>query len=148
MIDLRFFEEEEFGGWFSSCSPRLLILLDALRFQWGAPIRVSRAQGAIGRRLGEGAKSQHNIDRWGEVRAVDVFPSGLVTREDVDSFLLSAISIGITGIGFYPDWSGGFGFHLDVREDREPGYPATWGRVDTRLEKQYVSIDAAMEKIA
>jgi hypothetical protein len=143
-----FFEPHEFERdhvqWWQHLSPRLLILLDSFRFQWGKPVRVSGHKHAVGRHLGE-SFSQHNFDRWDEVRAVDVQPDGMVTRDDAYRAVLLAQSVGFTGIGLYPHWSGGPGLHLDVRHERAPGHAVTWGGVRAASGQVYVSLNDALE---
>ena len=144
---LYFFHPGEFnrgGEWFSAMSPRLLVLLDTLRLRWERPIRISRHPRAVGRHDGD-SESQHNYDIWDEVRAVDVIPDGLKTKDDAYAFFMLAADVGFTGIGFYPDWSPSPGFHLDVRHDRRPGFPATWGRVGTEGMITDVSLNDALE---
>lgn len=148
---LYYFKPEEFtrGGeaWFPDMSPRLLVLLDLLRFRWGKPIRVSKDSGAVGRFLGDNM-SQHNITKWGEVRAVDILPDGVTNHDSAYAFFMLAIECGFTGIGLYLDWASGVGFHLDVRTDKQPGYPSTWGRVQGAAGSRYVSLNDALEDMA
>lgn len=147
-VDLRFFHPSEFQGWFDRMSPRLLVLLDSLRFQWDRPIRISGAEGAVGRRLGDSSLSQHNAERWGEVRAVDVLPQGVEDVFSLQDLYQFAISVGFTGIGLYK-WASGYGLHLDVRIDAEPGEPAVWGAVDDPLgRRQYVGVSEFLERVA
>lgn len=121
---MKYFKPTEFGLWYDQLSPVLKYNLDALREELGAPIHLSKAKVAIGRNLGSDNTSQHNVDKWGEVRAVD----GYVPEElSLLDFYNEAKGVGFTGIGFYTGWNGGRGFHLDVREDRQEGFPATWG---------------------
>lgn len=125
MIDLRYFAPDEFRNWWGQMSPRLLVLLDVLRYSWGQPIIVSPAEGALGRH--DAGESQHNIDQWGEVRAADVMPDGIGRASQVRQCVEDARVLGFTGIGVYPHWSPSPGLHLDVRESRDLGDPATWG---------------------
>lgn len=152
MIDtgqVRFFEPWEFERngvqWWHQMSPRLLILLDVFRFQWGAPVRVSGHELAVGRKLGPDALTQHNVDRYGEVRAVDVQPQGMLDRDDAQRAIMLAEAIGFTGIGLYPHWAGGAGLHLDIRHERDPGYPNTWGGVRRAAGQMFVSLQDALE---
>lgn len=150
-----FFDDSEFlrppngGGdlinWLPKLAPRLLTLLDVFRFQWCAPVIISPAPGAIGRFLDNDA-SQHNIERWGKVRAIDVMPFGMVTAKDRSRAFGIASSLGFTGIGIYPDWSPRPGMHLDVRIDRRPGCPATWAGVDRNGKQEYINIFDVLEK--
>jgi hypothetical protein len=150
---LHYFQPTEFRGWWKKMSPRLLVLLDSCRSQWGAPIRVSPADRALGRRMGE-SLSQHNVQKWGEVRAVDVFPANVETIDEAERFYALARRVGFTGIGIYPDTKPGVMFHLDVRIDVVPGTPATWGglrRMVAAPEQQndwrYVSLDEALREV-
>ena len=140
--EMRHFEESEFQGWFESMSPQLLALLDALRELWGAPIFISSANGAVGRTSGGG---YHDFIVQGEVRAVDIQPSGLDNAKKVREFFTLAKSLGFTGIGFYPQWNRA-GFHIDVRPT---GALATWGAyyvINEKGEKEqfYYSLAEAM----
>ena len=150
MLDLRYFRPIEFVrgdvDWFPKMSPRLLVLADTMRHQWGKPIHISRDNAALGRNLGA-SHSQHNIDRWKEVRAMDIQPEGLDTPEDAHAFHMLALDLGITGIGFYPHWHMP-GFHIDVRADAAAGSPATWGRLLRNGVTVDVSIRDAIECLA
>ena len=150
---LYYFEPGEFREWYRSMSPRLMVMLDVLRHQWGQPIEVSGADGALGRNMG-GSLSQHNIDKWGDVRAVDVFPHGVATMDQAERFWLAARSVGFTGIGVYPDAMPSVMFHLDVRIDRAPGNPSSWGGLRRMISKpaedddwRYVSLEEAMREV-
>lgn len=145
MLDLRHFTPAEFRGWGELLSPRLLVVLDVFRGHWGAPVMISPAQGAIGRRLGPDATSQHNPDRWGEVRAVDVMPEGMDTAQAMRQAMYLARWSGATGIGVYPHWRPRPGLHIDVRTDRDVGDPALWGAVDEDGTQIYVSLARALE---
>jgi hypothetical protein len=133
--ELRYFEPEEFGPWWDKMSQELLRKLDAFRHEWGSPVRISPADGGIGRHQGSEGASQHNIDRWGQVRAVDVFPmvpaggAGyryMKTAADRRRAYEIAQRVGFTGIGLYTDTAPGDMLHVDVR----PGPTvATWSRV-------------------
>jgi len=117
-------------------SPELLIRLDVLRAVWGHPIRVSRHSSAVGRE--DNSRSQHNVRRWGEVRAVDVVPDNVEDAVDAHEFIRYATQLGFTGIGFYANWKQGLGFHLDVRVGRPYGDPAMWGGVRDKKGKQEI----------
>lgn len=161
---LHYFDRSEFvrdEDWFPLMSPRLLVLLDTFRHLTGKCI-ISPNKDAIGRR--DDTDSQHNVEKWGEVRAVDVFPTmeprGLKEKWKIegeeDGYFLDSLAeewvyqakkIGFTGIGIYPNWTYKGeqrpGMHLDVR-DGTPGDPVTWGRIGN----EYVSLDKAMEVLA
>jgi hypothetical protein len=125
--------------WTSRLDQRLLILLDSLRHQWGKTIRISRGAGTIGRLDGT---SQHSIALDGICRAIDVIP-GVSSTRDALQFYILAKNAGFTGIGCYPEWHQGVGFHLDTRTGGRPGSPDTWGMVGG----QWVDINTAMHRI-
>ncbi len=125
--ELVYFSPGEFYGWFDQMSPELLRKLDIFRDLWGAPVVVSSHKNAIGRHLGPTDTSQHNIDKWGEVRAIDVFPQGLNSVSAKRAFDL-AKAAGFSGIGLYNDTNPGWMMHLDVRSHRTSANPAKWAR--------------------
>lgn len=134
-LTLRYFKPHEFRGWWDDMDPALLVLLDRFRARLapltpdpgGVVVRVSPHPRAIGRHDGAKGTSQHNIDRWGEVRAIDVMP--MIGRQYRRNVVGIAIDVGFTGVGLYPDWNPSWGLHLDVRQDREQGKPATWSGI-------------------
>jgi len=135
-MNLKHFTKDEFGQWWPLMNQELLQKLDAFREQWGAPVVVSPAEGGIGRHLGEFGTSQHNVDAWGEVRAVDVFPmvpagrAGYRYINNADERQRAydvARAVGFTGIGLYTDTSPGNMLHVDVRPTEDL---ATWSRVN------------------
>ena len=129
---LRYFKASEFGGFYPLINSDLLIKLDEFRHRWGRPVTVSPVAGSIIRHGGD-SESQHNIDRWGETRAIDVFPEGMNTLAERQRAYQIAQEVGFTGIGIYTDTKPSNLLHVDVR----PGdYVATWARV----EGQYVGI--------
>lgn len=115
-----YFDRTEFKGWFDKIDPYHLNVLDRFRELWGAPVAVSMVNGAIGRHGGN-SKSMHNIDRYGVVRATDVFPSGL-TSDNMQRAYDCAKEAGFSGIGIYPDARPSIMLHLDTRD----GNLATW----------------------
>jgi hypothetical protein len=125
--------------WSGKLDRRLLILLDALRSAWGSAIRISNGAGTLGR---FGGSSRHAVDTWGCVMAADIVPAGI--RDDVDAkrFFHLAKALGFGGIGCYPQWNQGVGFHVDSRI--QPVNPATWGLVDGK----WVEIGEAFEYLA
>lgn len=137
---LKHFKASEFGGWWPLMNRDLLLKLDEFRERWGVPVQISPASGAIGRET-KGSASQHNVLRWGEVRAVDVMPVGMTTEAAKRRAVEIARDVGFTGIGLYPDWQPWPGLHLDVRADREPGDPAEWAGVKTVRGQEYVALD-------
>jgi len=145
-MKLHYFKPNEFHGWYDKMSVELLVKLDILRHQWGRPIHISPAAGAVGR--DDNSQSQHNFSRWGEVRAVDIYPEGLISEDDAEIAVIAATDCGFTGIGIYPHWANGIGLHVDVRSEKTIGYPATWGAVNNELGAQkYVTLSEAMEAI-
>lgn len=143
MTQLRHFRPQEFGEWWPRMSVRLLEVLDEFRAIWGAPVTISPVEGALGRHMGPDAASQHNVDRWREVRAADVFPHGMVTRADAERAFRCAVAAGATGFGSYPHWQPQPGVHIDVRQDRQRGAPATWGFVRHDGRKRQVALTQA-----
>ncbi|MAB53548.1 hypothetical protein [Marinobacter sp.] len=142
---MKYFKPDEFGGDFDLLSHDLKYKLDQFREAWGEPVMVSPAPGAVARRLGYDSKSQHNIDRWGECRAVDVMPFEMNTVADrVRAFNLS-VQVGFTGIGIAPVWQPRPGMHLDVRKDRTPGKPAKWGYARRDGRQVIVAIDEVLK---
>ena len=148
MIYAQHFSAEEFRDWADDMSPRLVTMLDVLRFRLGSPIAVSGSKNALGRNLGPGDLSEHNFDEWGEVLAVDCFISGVYNRAQAEAVVYEAEGIGFTGIGVYSDTRNNQGddqvmFHLGVRPNEDMGNPATWGRVD----HDYTSLMAAIQSL-
>ena len=148
MIYAQHFTQEEFREWSEDMSPRLVTMLDVLRFRLCRPIAISASEYALGRNLGVGKMSEHNVDHWGEVLAVDCFISGVYNRAQVEAVVYEATGIGFTGIGVYSDTHNNSGeeqvmFHLGVRPNEMMGSPATWGRVD----HDYTSLIAAIQSI-
>ena len=135
--------------WFGYLAKELPEMLDAFREQWGAPVHVSPSQWALGRHNGTDGTSQHNVDRDGILRAVDLMPEGIKTRADMERAVDIAKRVGFTGIGVYPDWRPRPGIHVDTREDRVRNNPAQWGAVrDTPSAKQrYTSTHEALSKL-
>ncbi len=128
---MQYFNEKEFKNWSGLMSPRLLTMLDVLRHQLGLVISISNHPDALGRKLGA-SESAHNVDKWGEVLAVDCFVGNNTTYRDAKRIVNTAKGIGFTGIGVYPYWTNNqgqrqCGFHFDVRPTRKMGDPATWG---------------------
>ena len=142
------FSQEEFREWAEDMSPRLVTMLDVLRFRLGSAIAISASEYALGRNLGAGKMSEHNIDEWGEVLAVDCFISGVYSRQQAEGVVHEATAIGFTGIGVYSDTHNNQGddqvmFHLGVRPNEDMGSPATWGRTSGK----YTSIIAAIQSL-
>jgi len=148
MIYAQHFEAEEFREWSDDMSARLITMLDVLRFKLGSPIEISLSEYALGRNLGRGKMSEHNIDEWGEVLAVDCFIGGVYNRAQAEAVVYEAEGIGFTGIGVYSDTHNNQGddqvmFHLGVRPNEDMGSPATWGRISGK----YTSLMAAIQSL-
>ena len=141
---MQYFTPAEFREWYSLMSPRLLTLLDVLRFTLNKPIVISPNKDALGRRLGPNEMSCHNIDVHGEVLAADFFCPWIRHEDEVRHVFNTMRDLGFTGIGVYADtqYGGKFCpmFHGDVRPTEKMGIPATWGRVKGK----YVSINEAI----
>jgi len=148
MIYAQHFTQEEFREWAEDMSPRLVTMLDVLRFKLGSAIEISGSEYALGRNLGLGYLSEHNIDYWYEVLAVDCFIRGIYNQLQVEAVVSIATGIGFTGIGVYSDTSNNYGeeqvmFHFGVRPNELMGAPATWGRVD----HDYTTLMAAIQSL-
>jgi len=148
MIYAQHFTQEEFREWSDDMSARLVTMLDVLRFRLGRPIAISASEYALGRNLGRNELSEHNVDEWGEVLAVDCFISGVYNRAQAEAVVYEAEAIGFTGIGVYSDTHNNQGddqvmFHLGVRPNEDMGSPATWGRVGGK----YTSLMAAIQSL-
>lgn len=141
------FQSEEFRSWSDDMSPRLVTLLDVLRFQIGSAVHISPHPDSLGRELGRGDMSEHNIDEWGEVLAADFFVPHVETRAAVEDVVDRMRKLGFTGIGVYTDttYQGRAMpmFHGGVRPTRNMGDPATWGRVNGK----YTSLMAAIQSL-
>ena len=136
---LEYFTPSEFGVWWPLMSTDLLKRLDLFRELMGSKVIISPVNGALGRHGGD-STSQHNVDMWGEVRAVDVFPTidgKFITTEAQRQIVYeNARKAGFSGIGLYTDTQPGNMLHVDVRESNTRHNPALWARV----EHSYVSI--------
>ena len=148
MIYAQHFSQEEFREWAEDMSPRLVTMLDVLRFRLGSAIEISASGAALGRNLGRDKLSEHNVDHWGEVLAVDCFISGVYSRQQAEGVAHEATAIGFTGIGVYSDTTNNQGeeqvmFHLGVRPNELMGSPATWGRISGK----YTSLIAAVQSL-
>lgn len=141
---MQYFTPSEFREWYSDMSPRLLTLLDVLRFTLGKSIVISPHKDALGRRMGSNKESCHNIDFWGEVLAIDGFCPWIKHEGEVRWVFNRSRELGFTGIGIYADttYKGKKMpmFHWDTRPTEKMGSPATWGRVDG----QYTSVNEAI----
>ena len=147
MIYAENFTPKEFREWSEDMSPRLITLLDVLRFQIGSPIVISPNPDSLGRRQGASKESAHNIDKWGQVLAADFFIPHVTTRAACEDVVHTMGKLGFTGIGFYPTTEL-YGkplpmFHGDVRPNRDMGSPATWGRIG----EKWTSLIAAIQHL-
>lgn len=131
---LKHFSPAEFGNWWPWMHPALLRALDLAREVLDAPLKISAANGALGRHL-QNEKSMHNVDRLGYVMAADVIlPPGMLLESAYGLVRHAGIA---SGIGLYPDWKQGPGLHLDVRhlsawnetKTASLRQPATWSGV-------------------
>ena len=127
-------------NWAPHLDAALAVRQDVVRHIIGRPLYNSPVDGAVGRHAGQSDKSQHNVDYYGSVRAADFFVPGAPAAEVVTAMMQA----GFTGIGVYPGglWKGEqeTRYHGDVRSDRSPSDPATWGFIDGRT----VSIEEAV----
>ena len=147
----RWFARDEFGEWADMMHPALLFALDVLRDALNAPVVISPAKGALGRRMGM-STSLHNVDFHGMCYAVDVL---LPLSFGVDQGFDAARDLRLfSGIGVYPFWKPRAGLHLDVRhlsplnpsKGATPRTPATWGAVPGAYGRQeYMSAAAALD---
>jgi hypothetical protein len=131
------FDLRPYGGqdWWHMMSPDALKLLDRVRGRHGSPILISPHRGALGRHLGA-SFSDHNVDRWGEVRVADVFPNMDQTPAAAQKFVDACFDVGVTALGVYPHWKNRHGqlqvgFHIGYRPERTDN-PATWGMIRYR----------------
>lgn len=148
----RFFAPHEFGAWADMMHPALLFALDVLRDALNAPVVISPANGALGRRMGM-STSLHNVQFHGQVYAADVLlPSSCGVDHGFDG--ARALRL-FSGIGVYPFWRPRAGLHLDVRhlaatnptKGATPRHPATWGGVvGAGGRQEYVSAAAALAR--
>lgn len=131
---LAHFQRVEFGTWAAWMHPGLLRALDHFRACLDAPLKISKAGGALGRHL-EGGSSMHNVDRVGYVMAADVIlPRGFHLSHALQLAMGARV---FGGIGLYPDWAQGPGMHVDVRHlspwnktlAASPRTPALWSAV-------------------
>lgn len=141
------FSESEFREWAGLMSPRLIALLDVLRYRLGSAIHISLHPKSLGRRNGPDSESAHNVDYWGEVLAADFFVSGVYYREQAEAVIQELRELGFTGMGVYTGTSNNRGepqvmFHADVRPVRKMGDPAEWGRIDGKMTTLYKALQS------
>jgi len=141
---MKYFDKSEFGDSWPVMSQDLMEKLDEWRGLLGFPVFISPAQGALSRYLGSEKTSQHNVDKWGECRAADVMSKHFDTVDDMRRGYECAKKVGFTGIGASMIWRPHSGFHLDVRQDRQPGNPAKWGYARIDGIQKTVGIDVVL----
>lgn len=146
--EMQFFKKKEFYrdgvDWYPKLSEELKIKLDLFRFRVGT-VQISPHKDAVGR--DDLTDSQHNINKWGEVRAVDVMPTMIKCYETMLHALEMAQECGFKGIGIYPDWAPYPGLHLDVRHGRNFDDPAIWAAIEVDRKQKFVSLDEALHKM-
>ena len=142
-MELHYFKDSEFirgdRDWLPDMHPRLLVLLDVFRHQWGMPVKISSHPKALGRIMDPERKSDHNFTRNGVVLAADIMPANLFNRISAQSALTVARRCGFTSLGFYPHWQPHPGLHVGVR----PGHPssaAQWGAILIDGVQTYVTL--------
>jgi hypothetical protein len=135
------------ADWWADMDPAFLVRLDVFRAMWGAPITVSGHPRALGRHLGPGSHSDHNIDVRGTVQCADVFPGGMTSQADAERARDLARAVGLSSIGLYPHWSQP-GLHLGIRKGFGGNRPmATWGAVNRGGKQVYVSWGEALKEL-
>jgi len=142
---MKYFTIEEFRGQYNRMDPEQLKLLDKFRSLWGAPVKISNSQYALGRTYGSGF---HNWVKHGTIQATDIIPHGMKTKEDFKRAYEAAKTAGAIGIGIYPKWNQGPGMHIDIgnRPNRGVGNPATWSAFpDNNGGQTYLSIERAWD---
>jgi len=143
MPKLKYFTASEFGVWWPLMNRDLLVKLDKFRELWGDRVVVSSADGALGRHSGEESQSQHNVDVWTTVNAVDIFPQigsrGIRSAAERRRAYQIAKEVGFTGIGLYTDTGADNMLHVDVRRGRAND-PAEWSRVNF----EYLAIERVL----
>lgn len=138
-VIMQYFTPSEFGDSYHLLDNELKLKLDDFRRAWGQSVSISKHPQGVARH--DNSNSQHNVNKWGKTRAVDIFPlingARITSLEDAQKAVEIAKKVGFTGIGVYSDTINGMMLHVDVR----PGARvATWGRVNG----QYVGLDAAL----
>lgn len=149
MPELKHFTEHEFGKWWAFMRPELLSAIDEFREMWDRPVVIRfpwdgpDVAGRLGR-PGDGG-SDHNVSLHGEVRAIDCFPLGMATRQDMERAVGIAERCGINAIGIYPHWKPSPGMHLGQR----PGTKAVahWGGIRADGEQEIVPMVVALEQV-
>lgn len=137
-IHLDYYSPADFGVWFPFMDKKLLIGIDGLCATVGEKLEVSPAPGAIGR---TGTTSQHNLGIDFKVRAVDLLIPPGKNLEQIYNYARNARQF--SGIGVYPDWQPRPGIHLDTRQGRTPGDPATWSGLKVSGVQKYFGVNEA-----
>ena len=147
---LQYFVPAEFvvagHDWWDAMHPDVLLALDRYRAALRSEVRINKVKGALGRHAGLMSKSQHNVDRWGHVMAVDCHAPRVSLFEQYRvAFELDMFH----GIGIYPDWLPYPGVHVDVRHGYNSKNPAQWGALRQSDGKQvYVGLRGCLEYMA
>ena len=143
-VTLNHFSPFDFAPWFPVMSEKLLINLEktaSFLYPLGYTFIISR----VGKDDQSGG--QHDVFAFGEVRAIDVnilLDGQPLTKAELRTVYELIRGLGIwSGLGVYPNWNRA-GMHLDVREDRTPQNPATWGDVGYGGDHQYTSVSVAL----
>lgn len=141
----KYFKPEDFGEFLNLMHPGLLQVLDDFRENWGKPVMISPAPGAIGRTDGT---SFHNYVAHEKVMAIDLMPLGMKTRTDFVRAFEAAKKAGALGFGIYPDWKPQPGVHIDIgiRKGRGINNPATWAGIRQKStgKQIYVAMSEAL----
>lgn len=94
-----------------------------------------------------GYDSQHNADKWGVSRAVDIgilHNGNKLTPAELRALFDRVRGMRLfSGIGIYPRWNTP-GMHLDVRTGRNATDPAQWSDIGVGSAHVYASVDAAV----
>jgi hypothetical protein len=149
------FDRTSVGGqdWWPHMNPILLERLDNLRTELGSPIAISPHREALGRRMGA-SFSDHNFERWGDVRAADIFPTIEQTSAAAQEFVELIRRCKFSAIGCYPHWKNRqgiqqVGFHVGYRPSREDSVPALWGMIKPtqRSSQHMVALPEAFRRV-
>ena len=135
---VRYFSAREFGGLLASVDPRIIYAADAMRARLGAPLQISKAEGAIARFELSAAPSRHYaVGRKSD--ALDLHPIGASLWACYRAALLVPA---IGGFGVYPDWNTP-GIHIDCRPRKPDGSMALWIGESVAGRQVYAGWDAA-----
>lgn len=144
-VNIAHFNAHQFGVWFPLMSKRLIEAVDKMA-ETLAPMGYTFTLSRIGLKS-EDSTSQHNVTKWGEVRAVDLnvlLHGRKLTKSELAFLFGKIVELRLfSGIGVYPNWNTP-GVHLDVREDRTVTSPAQWGDAGKGVNHDYVSVAKAL----